>query len=123
MKYSIEVSGDKRYIILTILGSISRESAMLANIEAHKLGNELGINKYFVDLTQAINSESVLENYEFAYTDMKRESIINRFAKVVMLVSADDHSHDFIETLSVNTGLNVKLFRDHTQALNHLLSK
>ena len=95
---------------------------MKQNLEAHTLGDELGISRYLVDATEAVNVDSTLENYSFAYTDMQTPTGINKTAVVALLVSPDDHSHDFIETVSRNAGLNVTIFRDRELAIHHLLT-
>jgi hypothetical protein len=62
----------------------------------------------------------VIENYEFAYEKVSPNPKINKLAKVALLVSKNDHSHDFIETVSINAGLQVKLFRNQKAALEYL---
>ena len=120
--YTISLSDDESYIIVKILGKQTAESAMKQNLEAHAFGDELGIGRYLVDATEAVNVDSTLENYSFAYTDMQTPTGINKAAIVALLVSPDDHSHDFIETVSRNVGLNVTIFRDRELAIHHLLT-
>jgi hypothetical protein len=36
------------------------------------------------------------------------------------VIAEGDHSHDFIETVAINAGLNVKLFTDWDQAIAFL---
>lgn len=120
MEYSIVPSEDKKYIILTIKGNITRVIAMQYNLEAHALGEKLGIHRYLTDVTEARNVESVLDKYKFAYRDMQQETGIDRRARVAMLVSPEDHSHDFIETVARNSGLDVTLFREREKAMEHL---
>jgi len=120
--YTISLSDDESYIILKILGKQTAELAMKQNLEAHAFGDELGIGRYLVDATEAVNVDSTLENYSFAYTDMQTPTGINKAAIVALLVSPNDHSHDFIETVSRNVGLNVTIFRDRELAIHHLLT-
>ncbi|MFC1569303.1 hypothetical protein ACFL4L_03645 [bacterium] len=121
MAYTIHPSADGNYIVLKVTGDISRELAMQYDIEAHKLGDELGINRYLMDMTESRNVDSVMESYKFAYDDLPETSTIDKSACVALLVSPNDHSHDFIETVTRNIGLNVTLFRDRDEAVNHLL--
>lgn len=44
-------------------------------------------------------------------------------ARVAGLISPGDHSHDFVETVSMNAGMFLKLFTDITEARNYLLKK
>ena len=123
MKYSITPSNDRKYIVLKVVGEIDRQSAMKQNLEAHALGCELGINRFLVDVTEARNIDSVVDDYEFAHKDMKKSEGIDVFARVATLVSPGDSSHDFIETVARNAGLNVKLFTDMDMAMRFLLNE
>ncbi len=117
---SIEPSSDRKYIILRVVGNYTRERAMTNNIEAHAMGRELGIQRYLVDMTESRNVESVLANYEFARKEMFDVPEIDKTALVALLVSPDDHSHDFVETVARNAGLRVTIFRDRARAEQHL---
>lgn len=123
MSYTISVSEDGNYITLKVMGEITSESAMKQNLEAHALGKKLEISCYFVDLTESRNVETTTKNYTFAYEDMNIQAKIDRSACVVMLVSPEDHSHDFIETVLRNTGQNVTLFRNRELAIQYFLQE
>jgi hypothetical protein len=112
MKYTIRPSKDGKYIILKIVGEINSQSAMNQNLEAHAMGRELGINRYLVDVTEARNTDSAADSFNFANKDMKETEGIDVYARVATLVSPEDHSHDFIETVTRNSGLFVKIFTD-----------
>lgn len=121
MLYSIKPSDEGKYIILKHLGEINRELTTQRNLEAHALGAKLGISRHLVDLTEAKHVDTVMHTYEFAYKDMQLLPGINKNARVAVLVSPDDHSHDFVETVTRNAGQNVTLFRDREAAIQHLL--
>jgi hypothetical protein len=93
---------------------------MTDNIDAHAMGRELGIQRYLVDMTESRNAESVLANYDFARKEIWETPEIDKTALVSVLVSPDDHSHDFIETVARNAGLRVTIFRDRASAEQHL---
>lgn len=122
MGQTINVSDDGKYLILKISGEINRKTAMEYNIESHKKGKELGIKKYLCDLIDAKNIETNIDNYVFAYKDMQNPMAVDTTACVAMVVDPEDHSHDFVETVSRNAGLNVKLFRDYNKAVEYLKS-
>ena len=82
---------------------------------------ELGITRHLVDLTEARHVDTITNTYEFAYEDMRLHPGINKNARVAVLVSPDDRSHDFVETVTRNAGQNVTLFRDREAAIQHLL--
>jgi hypothetical protein len=123
MNYTIAPSEDGKYIILKVQGKINRQIAMKQNLETHALGKKMGINRYLVDVTEARNTDSVLDSYDFAYTDMKETEDIDRNARVTVLVSPGDHSHDFIETVAKNAGLNVTIFTDPELARQYLIKE
>ena len=120
MAYSITPSDDGKYIILKVTGDFNRKLAIQYDLESHALGKSLGISRYLVDLTEARNTNTTVEDYEFAYRDMKTPEI-DRMAVVAILVSPGDHSHDFTETVTRNAGLNTKLFTDRDLAIRYLL--
>ena len=119
----ISLSDDSSYIILEVTGEITRESAIKSSIDAHKFGKEKGIKKYLVDCTNSKNVDSVFNNYQFAYHDMRHTEGIDTTAITVLVVSPDDHSHDFVETAARNSGLNFTLFRNREKAIEFLKSQ
>ncbi|MFZ6031529.1 MAG: hypothetical protein ACOYYS_27775 [Chloroflexota bacterium] len=122
MPYQIKIFTDQKYILLKVVGEIDRVRALAYNLEAHALGRKSGVNRYLVDLTEARNVDTVLDTYEFAHQDMQATAGIDRLAHVAVLVSPGDHSHDFVETVARNAGLDVTLFSDRELALRHLLA-
>jgi len=122
MTYSITASDDKKYIIVKVVGTISRQLAIQYNLEAHALGKELGIDRFLLDFTECKNTDTVMRNYKYVYDDMKNPGI-NQAARTAMLVSPNEHSHDFIEALFRDAGADVTLFHDRELALWHLTEK
>jgi len=121
MEYTITLSSDRKFIVENIKGVISREIAMHVNLEAHALGKRLGITRYLIDVTEARNIDKNMDTYEFAYEDMRQAAGIDMFARVAILVSLGDHSHDFVETVLRNAGLNVRLFTNLDEATRYLV--
>ena len=74
-----------------------------------------------MDLTEAKHVDTVTNTYKFAYEDMQFLPGINKNVRVAVLVSPDDHSHDFVETVARNAGQNVTLFREREAAIQYLL--
>ena len=119
MPYTLSVSPDGAFIEMKIVGTIARESALEQNRAAHALGQETGIDAYLVDATEARNVDSPVDDYEFAHDDMTAPPF-SRTARVAVLVSPGDRSHDFVETVLRNAGLDVTLFVDRAVAEAHL---
>ena len=119
--HSIKLSDDGRYIEIITVGDYNREGAFKVALESHELGKKHGVNLYLMDMTNSVNIESVADNYDFAYKDMKDAPGIDKSARVAIVVKPGDHSHDFIETVTRNAGMDVTLFTDRSKALKHLL--
>lgn len=120
MSYSLSPSNDNKYITLKVVGNLSRQAALQYNLEAHALGAKLGINRYLLDFTECRNTDTVMRNYTFVYTDMQNPGI-DKQAQIAMLVSLGDHSHDFIEALFRNAGMDAALFHDREVAVRRLV--
>lgn len=119
MKYHNNLSADKRYVYTKVIGLVDVASMLECVLTAHQFARQAGVNRHLMDLTEARNQLSTLENYYFAYNDMNHPDI-DRLARVAMLVGTDDHSHDFLETLSRNSGRDVTLFTSREEAERHL---
>ena len=85
------------------------------------MGDKLGITLHLMDVTEARNVDSVSKTYKFAYEDIKDFPGINMNVRVAVLVSPEDHSHDFVETVARNAGQDITIFRDYNLAVEHLL--
>lgn len=123
MDYSIDLSDDQSYIQLTITGELNRKKAVNINLKAHALGKKHNIDRYLVDVRNARNTDSIMQSYEFAYSDMQNTDGIDKSATVAAIVDPDDHSHDFLETVAKNAGIDINLFTDERKAIEHLVSQ
>ncbi|HES59949.1 MAG: hypothetical protein JW956_03595 [Calditrichaceae bacterium] len=123
MGYSIKLSEKKEYVILVIEGDFTGKDMLKYILEAHAFGHKKKVDNYLVDVTKAKNVDSVLGNYEFAYTDIQSIPGVNPRSKVASLINPEDHSHDFIETVLINAGMPIKLCRDLETAEKYLLGK
>jgi len=120
MAYRIYVSDDRKYIVLEVTGEITRQQHFAHVLEAHEQGRQLGIRRFLVDAIHARNVDSVTENFQFAYEDMRTTPEIDHGAKVAAVAAPGDHSHDFIEVVLSNSGNSAKFFRDRNEAIRFL---
>lgn len=120
LTYSIQIAENRKYIEIILEGHITRADAMKYVVESHKIAAKEGISKFLLNALNARNTESVGNNYDFAYKDLKEEKNLLRGARIAMLVEENDHSHDFVETVAINSGENVRMFRDRADALKFL---
>lgn len=116
MEFDIQVSKDGSYIVVRVSGSISRKSAGEFARPVQEKSAALGIYRVLFDVRQARNIETVSGNYFYAYEDIQDIGLDKRIRSAI-LVSADDHSHDFVETAIRNAGYNTCLFRDEAAAI------
>ena len=120
MEYRITAAEDNAYVILKFIGDINRHNSMAHILEAHALGRKLGTNRFLLDLLEATNIDTTVDQYEFVHNDMSHTPGVDKYARVAALVRSNDHSHDFLETVFQNVGFNLRLFHDHAAALNFL---
>jgi len=120
MNYEVKVSDSGKYIIVCINTDMTRALADQTGLEATHLGKKNNINLFLYDLRNSINRETVNANYIYAKQEVQK--IEPDYAnKIAMLVSQNDKSHDFVETVLRNAGHNVLIFHDEEKALSWLL--
>lgn len=120
MEYSIFPSDDGSYIILKVVGTFGRQQALQYHLEAHRMGRAMGIDRFLLDFSEGRNTDTVLRHYTFVSQDMRHPEI-NLDARIAMLVSSYDHSHDFIEAMLKQEGVDVALFYDLEAAIAFLM--
>lgn len=120
MNYEVKVSDSGKYIIVRVNTDMTRTLADQTGLEATHLGKKNNINLFLYDLRNSINKETVNANYIYAKQEVQK--IEPDYAnKIAMLVSQNDKSHDFVETVLRNAGHNVLIFHDEEKALSWLL--
>ena len=121
ISYKIFLSEDGKYIIAKHWGTLNSKLILERTLEAHALGEKLNITRHLMDVTEATNTEPLIDTYKFAHKDVRRTPGIRTEVRVAVLVSPDDHSHDFAETVARNAGQDVTIFRDRESAIAHLI--
>lgn len=81
----------------------------------YDLSRDRHISRFLVDVRSAPNVSGVLDNYRFAYEDMK-DFDFPRNARAAILIAMGDESHNFVETASQNAGRDVRVFDDEEAA-------
>jgi hypothetical protein len=123
MNYSVKIAESGDYVIVNATGPVYRETARAFTEDAYTLSKQTGILKHLIDLRGFPNMETLVENFKYADTDLGALPMLDRRVRVALLVDEDDHSHDVIETLVVNRGHTVRIFRNLEKALEYLKVK
>ena len=116
MGHEISIAGSGVYLICRVTEPITMDVARAFTAALDAASRAHGIKRFLVDVRAAPNVASVLQNYRFANVDMS-EMALQRDVRSATLVAPDDHSHDFVETVSQNAGYGVRLFRDEAAAV------
>lgn len=120
MGCEVKASEDRKFIFQVITGDLTAKLMLAYNLKSHSLGRELGINRYLVDVTRARNVDPPTKIFNYARYDLKNTPGIDLSARIATLVSPGDISHNFVETVSRDSGLDVTHFTDRFQAIRHL---
>lgn len=120
MAYTITVSPDGAFLVITVTESLTAELAESFAAEASSLGRSRGIRSVLIDTTDAVNSDEAFRSYDFAYRSLPRLSDRQEPLRVVAVVRPDDRSHDFVVLAMRNAGFNMELFTDRAAAEKRL---
>lgn len=116
MAFTITVSPDRAFLIVTVTGSLEAEEGLRFVSESRARAAELGVNRVLLDVTGAVNTDTTLNSYDFAYRHAPLKSGPRGLLRVAALALPDDHSHDFVVLASRNAGLDITLFRNRAAA-------
>ncbi|MBI2408578.1 MAG: hypothetical protein HYV19_09795 [Gemmatimonadetes bacterium] len=119
MDHEIVVSPDRSHIVLRIIGPTGR-NRMGQVFEAHRLGVQLNIRCFLVDLRRAVNLESPEDDHAMAHVDFPNTPLVDRTARVCCVVSPDDHSHDLLLAAFRESGSNIERFESIEEAEAYL---
>jgi len=121
MKYEVKLSEDGKFVWQLPQEDITMELAYRMSADAIKLARAKNIHRFLSDVRGIRNISDSAENREFAY-EKTEEVGYKRDDKIAVLHDADDVSHIFIETVSLQAGYAVKLFTEMQEALDWLLA-
>jgi hypothetical protein len=114
------VSGDKQYLLIEVKRPMTTDLVRRCGEGIAELCQKTKISRFLIDLRGAPSLVNPIHDYNFAHHDMKFLNI-PRNHRAALLVDPDDQSHQFIETVMVNTGYDARLFRDKHAAITWLM--
>ncbi|NQT70190.1 MAG: hypothetical protein HQ552_11480 [Desulfobacteraceae bacterium] len=116
LEYQMALADDGSYLRNTVFVDMTNELVERFTEEMIRLSDETGVLKHFVDVTKVRSTQSATDMYMLTYKGLSTSMPFNTF-KVAILKHPDDKSHDFIETLLINNGVNGKIFKNADEAL------
>ena len=119
MSFVVSLSENGKYILCRVSGPMTATTAIEFSAEMDKLARKHGINRFLTDVRDAPNVSSVVENHQFADSDMKALGL-QKNVRAAILTRQSDRSHDFVEFATQNAGYNVRLFDDEQAAITWL---
>ena len=119
MKYEVKISDDEDFVWQIPHEDMTTQLASEIGLKAVNLARAENINKYLVDVRGIKNIDTSFDKYDFAYNEASEVGY--RLSDRIAIVSdPDDTSHNFIETVSLNAGYQVKLFTKIQSAIDWL---
>jgi len=116
MGYEISISENGKYIHVRVDVKISAEIAKEFAEAAIREAKKNNLLRILVDVRKSPNITSSLEKYTLAYEEMSRFEL-DRNTMIAVLISPEDKSHSFIETVFLNAGYNCRIFSDKKAAI------
>lgn len=120
MKYKISIAENGNYVVIKYFAPMTTDIALKSGSEMVQIASINNINKFLFDLRKSSNTQSVVDNYYFAYNDIQTFDFPTD-SRSAFLTKEGDNSHDFITTTFLNAGYTVKLFTDKSDAVNWLV--
>ena len=120
MVVELFIAESGKYLVCRVTGQITAEDARQMVEQIEKFAHETGAKSRLIDVRNATNVSSISGNYDLAYKDLD-ELQVGRVFKAAVLVSPDDHSHDFAMIAIQNAGFNCRKFTDEAAAITWLV--
>jgi hypothetical protein len=118
LPYTIDYLPDRGYTLITVEGQVTPELAIEMMVEMLDIAAKHESSKFLVDLRGTTLLSATIDTFELP----------GRLAKVgfapehrlAIVYSSDESDHRFLETVSRNRGLQIKVFEDFDEAENWL---
>jgi hypothetical protein len=119
MAYTIDLVKDSKYISLLFTGEVTMNDVEKARDEVDIALNANSWNRLLVDISLTKMKMSFLEHFKFT---SEHQSHFPKGGQLALVVRQDEMGYyKFIEDVSKNRGVNLKLFSEKTQACNWLI--
>ena len=101
MSYRVFIAKNKKYIIYQVSGEMTRDTAKQFAADIQDLSQKQNKSRFLIDVRQATNLFTIMENFIFIYKDMD-EMNFQKNSFTTILINKGDHSHDIVEKISLN---------------------
>lgn len=119
MEFNVALSDNGKYIRCVVTGEIAAMNSEKFSSEMDTLSSSSECKKTLIDVRNAKNVSSNLDNYEFAYHDINHIGL-QRDLRTAILASPEDQSHNFVKMVLLNAGYCVQLFYDEKKTITCL---
>ncbi len=120
MDYTIGLTEDGKVVRTVVHVPITPELQVRFSEASIELCKEHGCWRILSDVRNVANVSGAVDQFLLANEDVPTVGL-ERQARIAILVSENDHSHDFIETVLRNSGADCKIFTDEETARAWLL--
>ena len=115
MDFDLTLAPDRTYAVLTNFNDVTHASAIERQRAMQAFATAHGVSRFLIDTRKKRFVGGALDLYTFARDTLPKERF-DRAWKVALVTSPDDKSHDFLETVSLNVGYQVMVFKDYDDA-------
>ena len=116
MAIEISLPESRKYQIVRVTEPITTEVSHELARQTEAYAERTGVHARLFDVRATTNVSTVTSIYDLAYKDLE-ELGIERATRAAILVSTEDHSHDFVEVALRNSGFNARKFTEEAAAV------
>lgn len=119
MKFNVRLTDQPALVRVDVYENITGELQREFTLAAVLAARDAELDQFLVDVHRVSNLSTLSDQFNFAYDDVPLMRL-EKGAKIAVIVSPHDLSHDFIRIALCNAGYDCAFFNDETEALNWL---
>jgi hypothetical protein len=116
MKFLMKVSSDEKTVIATVEGKLDKASYLSVRNKIFDLLKSINVKHLLIDLRRVIMNASTIEIFKMASSAIETFPLGIKYAIVYSEKTTTEENAKFGETVAVNRGGLVKVFRDISEA-------
>jgi len=115
LAYKIDLMEDGKYVRITLMSVLTMEEHEEFRAKALTALTDTGWTKVLIDATQASPEMSILKDYEFTSSHMSH--LPPNLSTAIVYRTNEAKRYQFIEDVALNRGVEIRTFKDESQAL------